>query len=224
MVWKAGLAAALLVALAACGTSKTDRGLSGGAIGAGLGAAGSAVTGGSALGGAALGGAVGAATGVLTYHMDVDLGKPFWTRLRAGPAAAIAAAGPPPSIALSLSPSTRRAWQTWPGERIRERIDSDGTAGGGRAGVALDAQLRRIARAGVPRADRARPAQQVVGAHRKAYQIASNRAFVFVPRTGNAADPAIVPLRWRSWKGQSMTTLIQAADTLFSGGAEKVCA
>jgi hypothetical protein len=80
MVWKAGLAAALLVALAACGTSKTDRGLSGGAIGAGLGAAGSAVTGGSALGGAALGGAVGAATGVLTDDKDVDLGKPVWKR------------------------------------------------------------------------------------------------------------------------------------------------
>jgi hypothetical protein len=72
----AALAAALL--LAACGSSKTDRGLSGGAIGAGVGAAGSAVTGGSLLGGAALGGAAGAATGVLTDEDDVDLGEPVW--------------------------------------------------------------------------------------------------------------------------------------------------
>jgi osmotically inducible lipoprotein OsmB len=78
MSWKAGLAAVLLMALAACGSSKTDRGLSGGAIGAGVGAAGSAATGGSVLGGAALGGAIGAATGVLTDEDDVDLGEPVW--------------------------------------------------------------------------------------------------------------------------------------------------
>jgi osmotically inducible lipoprotein OsmB len=72
----AAFAAALV--LAACGSSKTERGLSGGAIGAGVGAAGSAITGGSMLGGAALGGAAGAATGVLTDEDDVDLGEPVW--------------------------------------------------------------------------------------------------------------------------------------------------
>jgi osmotically inducible lipoprotein OsmB len=72
----AALAAALL--LAACGSSKTERGLSGAGIGAGVGAAGSAITGGSILGGAALGGAAGAATGVLTDEDDVDLGEPLW--------------------------------------------------------------------------------------------------------------------------------------------------
>jgi osmotically inducible lipoprotein OsmB len=72
----AALAAALL--LAACGSSKTDRGLSGGAIGAGTGAALGAVTGTSTLGGAVLGGAAGAATGVLTDEDDVDLGEPIW--------------------------------------------------------------------------------------------------------------------------------------------------
>ena len=46
------LAAVLTLALAACGTTKTERGVSGGLIGA--------------AGGAALGGAAGAATGVLT--------------------------------------------------------------------------------------------------------------------------------------------------------------
>jgi osmotically inducible lipoprotein OsmB len=71
------LAAALLM-LAACGSSKTDRGLSGGAIGAGAGAGLGAITGTSILGGAALGGAAGAATGVLTDEDDVDLGEPIW--------------------------------------------------------------------------------------------------------------------------------------------------
>jgi hypothetical protein len=80
MLGKALFGATLLLALAACGSSTTDRGLSGGAIGAGVGAAGSAVTGGSALGGAALGGAIGAATGVLTDDDDVDHGKPIWRK------------------------------------------------------------------------------------------------------------------------------------------------
>jgi len=72
----AALAAAVL--LAACGSSTSDRAISGGAIGAGAGAALGAVTGTSALGGAALGGAAGAATGALTDQDDVDLGKPVW--------------------------------------------------------------------------------------------------------------------------------------------------
>lgn len=71
-----GLAA--LVALAACGESKLDRGLSGAAIGAGTGAAASTVTGGSTTGGAILGGAAGGAAGVLTDEEDVDLGTPPW--------------------------------------------------------------------------------------------------------------------------------------------------
>lgn len=58
--------ALLIMLLTACGTSNTDRALSGGAIGAGIGAVGSSVTGGSPWTGAAIGGAVGAATGALT--------------------------------------------------------------------------------------------------------------------------------------------------------------
>lgn len=61
------------VALGACGSSKTDRAVSGGAIGAGVGAVGSAVIGGSPWTGAAVGGAVGAATGALTDEDDIDL-------------------------------------------------------------------------------------------------------------------------------------------------------
>jgi hypothetical protein len=70
------LGAALL--LGACGTSKTDRALSGGAIGAGAGAAVGGLTGGSVLGGALIGGAGGAAAGALTDKDDVNLGKPAW--------------------------------------------------------------------------------------------------------------------------------------------------
>lgn len=68
--------AALL--LTACGTSKSDRALSGAGIGAATGAVGSSVVGGSAVGGALIGGAVGAAAGGLTDKDDVNLGKPVW--------------------------------------------------------------------------------------------------------------------------------------------------
>jgi hypothetical protein len=62
------------LSLAACGTSKTERALSGGAIGAGAGAVGSTLTGGSPWAGAAIGGAAGAATGALTDKDDINLG------------------------------------------------------------------------------------------------------------------------------------------------------
>jgi osmotically inducible lipoprotein OsmB len=66
--------------LSACGSTPTDRALSGAAIGAGAGAATGALTGGSALGGAVIGGAGGAAAGGLTKQNDFDLGKPVWRR------------------------------------------------------------------------------------------------------------------------------------------------
>lgn len=63
----------LSLSLAACGSSKTDRALSGGGIGAGVGAAGAAITGGNPWAGAAIGGAAGAATGALTDEDDINL-------------------------------------------------------------------------------------------------------------------------------------------------------
>ena len=66
--------------LAACGTTTSDRALSGGAIGAGAGALGGAALGGSPLTGALLGGAAGAGTGALTDSRDIDLGRPVWRR------------------------------------------------------------------------------------------------------------------------------------------------
>jgi len=76
-----GLVAALAgVSLAGCGTTRTERGLTGAGIGAGTGAAASAITGGSIGGGALLGGALGGAAGALTSPNDVNLGKPVWQR------------------------------------------------------------------------------------------------------------------------------------------------
>jgi osmotically inducible lipoprotein OsmB len=68
------LMTAVCLSLAACGNSKQERALSGGGIGAGIGAAGSALTGGSPWTGAIIGGAAGAATGALTDRDDIDLG------------------------------------------------------------------------------------------------------------------------------------------------------
>ena len=70
----------LTLAVAACGSTKTDRAVSGGGIGAGVGALGSAITGGNPVTGAVVGGAVGAGAGALTKQKDVDLGKPLWKR------------------------------------------------------------------------------------------------------------------------------------------------
>ncbi len=67
-----------VMAVAACGDTRTDRALSGAGIGAGAGMLGAAATGGSGASGALLGGAVGAAAGGLSDKDDVNLGKPWW--------------------------------------------------------------------------------------------------------------------------------------------------
>lgn len=69
-----------VLALAACGETKSDRALSGGGLGAAAGAGVGALTGGSILGGALIGGAGGAAAGALTDSDDFDLGRPAWRR------------------------------------------------------------------------------------------------------------------------------------------------
>lgn len=75
---KTSIALPMLLFMAACGSTQSDRALSGAAIGAGVGAAGSAVTGGHPVGGAVIGAGVGAAAGAMTDEEDVDLGKPVW--------------------------------------------------------------------------------------------------------------------------------------------------
>jgi osmotically inducible lipoprotein OsmB len=65
------------LALAGCGTSTGDRGLSGAGIGAATGAVAGALVG-APLAGAAIGAGVGATAGVATSPSTVDLGKPVW--------------------------------------------------------------------------------------------------------------------------------------------------
>ena len=67
----------LLCALGACGNSTGDRAISGGGIGAGVGALGGLMVG-APLEGALIGGAVGAGTGALTNRNQVNLGRPIW--------------------------------------------------------------------------------------------------------------------------------------------------
>ena len=81
---------AIVLSLAACGTSQQDRGLSGGGIGAAGGAVIGAVTGLSVLQGALIGGGVGAAAGLLIDPDALDLGTPFWRRGGRTPASNVA--------------------------------------------------------------------------------------------------------------------------------------
>ena len=74
LVAAAGLS---LFALAACGNNTGDRAVSGGMIGAGVGALGGALVGSPGTG-ALIGGAVGAGTGALTNNNQINAGRPVW--------------------------------------------------------------------------------------------------------------------------------------------------
>lgn len=78
-VLKCAVLAAALLAVAACGSSRSDRALSGAGIGAGAGALGGALTG-DPVTGAILGGLGGAAIGGFTNESQIDLGEPIWRR------------------------------------------------------------------------------------------------------------------------------------------------
>ncbi len=71
-------AGALLATVVGCGTTTSDRAISGAGIGAGAGAILGTVTGMGPGTGAAVGAAAGAATGGLTKKKQIDLGKPVW--------------------------------------------------------------------------------------------------------------------------------------------------
>jgi hypothetical protein len=71
----AAFAAGMLVS--ACGTTTSDRAISGGLIGAGAGAAVGSMTG-NAGAGAVVGGVAGAAVGAATTPDQVNLGDPVW--------------------------------------------------------------------------------------------------------------------------------------------------
>lgn len=74
LVASAGVA---LFALAACGNNPGDRAVSGGLIGAGVGAVGGALVGSPGTG-ALIGGALGAGTGALTNNSQINAGRPVW--------------------------------------------------------------------------------------------------------------------------------------------------
>jgi hypothetical protein len=67
----------LSLLLSACGTTQSDRALSGGLLGAGTGAVIGSVTG-SAVNGAIFGGLGGAALGALSSPRVLNLGTPLW--------------------------------------------------------------------------------------------------------------------------------------------------
>lgn len=73
----AWLAVAALLSVSACGSSTSDRALSGAGIGAGVGAVGGFLVG-APIEGAVIGGAIGAGAGALTDEDQIDLGKPAW--------------------------------------------------------------------------------------------------------------------------------------------------
>lgn len=75
-----GAAVLALSLLTACGTTQSDRMLSGAGIGAGVGAIGGAVVGGNPVAGAAVGAAVGATAGAVIDKRKVNLGRPIWKR------------------------------------------------------------------------------------------------------------------------------------------------
>jgi peptidoglycan hydrolase-like protein with peptidoglycan-binding domain len=79
----AGLSVMLALPLAACGSTQTDRGLSGAGIGATAGAVVGAVTGLTIVEGALIGAAAGGATGLLTDKSQINLGEPAWKRGKA---------------------------------------------------------------------------------------------------------------------------------------------
>ena len=66
-----------LCALGACGSTTSDRAISGAGIGAGVGALGGFMVG-APVEGALIGGAVGAGTGALTNPNQINLGHPVW--------------------------------------------------------------------------------------------------------------------------------------------------
>ena len=72
------LAVAGSVALAACGTTPSDRAISGGGLGAATGAVVGAVVGGPILGAALIGGAAGALAGAVTDPHKINFGTPAW--------------------------------------------------------------------------------------------------------------------------------------------------
>ncbi len=101
------MAAAALV-FSGCGSTPTERGVSGAGIGASAGAVLGAVTGMTVLQGAVIGATAGGLTGALTREDQINLGRPAWKQ---GHASAPAPT-PAPSQYAYTAPSTVREIQS----------------------------------------------------------------------------------------------------------------
>lgn len=99
---------ASLTALAGCGTTTQDRGLSGAGIGASAGAIIGAVTGLSVVEGAVLGAVGGGLTGALTKPSQINMGDPAWKKSSTAQAAPAAAA----PQAVAAQPNLNQAVST----------------------------------------------------------------------------------------------------------------
>jgi peptidoglycan hydrolase-like protein with peptidoglycan-binding domain len=97
---------AATVVLSGCGSTPTERGVSGAGIGASAGAVLGAVTGMTVLQGAVIGATAGGLTGALTREDQINLGRPAWKQGQA------AAPAPEPTRYAYSAPSTVREIQT----------------------------------------------------------------------------------------------------------------
>lgn len=97
--------AAVALVSSGCGSTPTERGVSGAGIGASAGAVLGAVTGMTVLQGAVIGATAGGLTGALTREDQINLGRPAWKQGQA------AAPAPAPTHYAYSAPSTVREIQ-----------------------------------------------------------------------------------------------------------------
>lgn len=107
MFRSASVLCAAALAVAACGTTPQDRGISGAGIGAASGAIIGAVTGLTVLEGALIGTGLGAAGGVFTDEKKLNLGEPIWKRWLNPPKDQSSKAGAPDRRAAASAPPAR---------------------------------------------------------------------------------------------------------------------
>jgi hypothetical protein len=68
-----------------------------------------------------------------------------------------------------------------------------------------------------------RSERHLVAARKSAYELAQSRASFYMPRT-DLTEPVAKTWRWTAWKDEPMFAVIATADTIFTGGSNKVYA
>jgi outer membrane protein assembly factor BamB len=69
-----------------------------------------------------------------------------------------------------------------------------------------------------------RTTSYLIAGKRDVYQLSQNRSAIFELKKGVPKTPEETWLRWKAWKDEPMTCLIEAGGTLFSGGRGKIYA